>query len=249
MNPILILLKRDLLELKKSILVVLIFWFLMPLLIHIFLSIPLSNLIRVDIRYMSWSAPGIWITCSCMVAFLQSSERMRKLKSNSFQMEAILKAPISNFNLLTANTLRGMSYGLVQFFISIIITSILNHDNYSLLTLLTISIQMFFLIFHFATIGTFVGSSISNNNIFYSIIYFLFLCLAIGFGNFIPLKYYPESFLSIINLIPTVSSFENIRSIILQNIFNWTSFILTLLLSVFLSALNLIFSHKTFRRV
>jgi hypothetical protein len=108
---------------------------------------------------------------------------------------------------------------------------------------------MFFLILHFAVLGTLVGTIISNINLYFNLVCLLLLSLTIGLGNFIPLTYYPESFLSIITILPTVFSFENVRSIILHNQFNWLGFFLTLFLTLFISIVNLIFSYKIFRKI
>lgn len=249
MTPLIPLLKRDLLDFKKNIFSIFTFWILTPVFLHLFLSIPLSNIISIDIRYLSWASPGVWIATSCMAAFLQSANRMRKLQFTSGQMDAILKTPISNLDLLIATVVRGFLYGTSQFLISIIITSILNNEYYAFYILLIIIIQMLFLILHFAVLGTLIGGLVENNNLYYNIICFLFLSLTIGLGNFIPLSYYPESFSSIITFLPTVFSFENIRSIILHNQFNWLSFFLTLFLTFILSIFNLIISYKIFRKI
>ena len=249
MMPIITLLKRDLLDFKKNIFSIFTFWVLAPVFLHLFLSIPLSNIITIDIRYLSWASPGVWITTSCMAAFLQSANRMRKLQFTTGQMEAILKAPISNLDLLLSIIIRGVFYGIFQFIISILITSLLNNEYLAFYVLFIIIIQMLFLIFHFAVLGALIGGVVENDNLYYNIVCLLFLSLTIGLGNFIPLSYYPKSFLSIITFIPTVFSFENLRSIILHNPFNWLSFFLTLFLTFILSIFNLIISYKIFRKI
>ena len=99
MNPLLPLFKRELLEFKKHVFPTVLFWVLMPIVIHTFLAIPLSRIITMDIRYLNWSAGGIWITAAGMTAFLQSASRMRKIQFESQQIDALLKSPISNLDL------------------------------------------------------------------------------------------------------------------------------------------------------
>ena len=249
MTPLIPLLKRDLIDFKNNIFSIFTLFILTPVFLHLFLSIPLSNIISIDIRYLSWASPGVWITSSCMAAFLQSANRMRKLQFISDQIEAILKAPISNLDLLLSTIIRGVVYGIFQFIISIIITSLLNNEYLAFYVLLIIMIQMLFLVFHFAVLGTLIGGLVENDNLYYNIICLLFLSLTIGLGNFIPLSYYPKSFIYIITFIPTIFSFENVRSIILHNPFNWLSFFLTLFVTFILSIFNLIISYKIFRKI
>jgi ABC-type multidrug transport system permease subunit len=249
MNPLLPLFKRELLEFKKHVFPILLFWVLMPIIIHTLLAIPLSRLITMDIRYLNWSAAGIWITAAGMTAFLQSASRMRKIQFESQQIDALLKSPISNLDLITINIARGMMYGFGQFIVAILITSTLNHEYLSLGSFLILFIQMITLILHFSVLGTFVGILVSNGILFVNISFILFLAVTMGFGNFIPLKYYPPSFLSVINTIPTTTAFENVRSVILHNPFNWAGFLLTLLGTIFIGIITLIISHKIFRKL
>ena len=162
MNPLLPLFKRELLECKKHVFSTVLFWVLMPIVIHTFLAIPLSRIITMDIRYLNWSAGGIWITAAGMTAFLQSASRMRKIQFESQQIDALLKSPISNLDLLIINIARGMMYGVGQFIVAILITSTLNNEYLSLSSILIISIQMFTLILHFSVVGTLIGMLVSN---------------------------------------------------------------------------------------
>ena len=249
MNPIIPLFKRELLEFKKHAFSIILFWVLMPIIIHILLAIPLSRLIVVDIRYLNWSAAGVWITAAGMTAFLQSATRMRKIQFESEQIDALLKSPISNLDLIIVNISRGIMYGMGQFLVAIVITSTLNHEYQSLGNMLIITLQMFTLILYFSVLGTLIGMLISNHISFVNVSLILFLGVTMGFGNFIPLKYYPNSYLSVINTIPTTIAFENVRSVILYGPFNWAGFFLTLIGTILICIITLIVSHKVFRKI
>ena len=138
MNPIIPLFKRELLEFKKYAFSIILFWILTPIIIHTLLAIPLSRLITMDIRYLNWSAAGGGITASGMTAFLQSATRMRKIQFESRQIDALLKSPISNLDLIIINISRGIMYGIGQLLVAIIITSTLNHEYQSLGNMLII---------------------------------------------------------------------------------------------------------------
>ena len=249
MNPIIPLFKRELLEFKKHAFSIILFWVLTPIIIHTLLAIPLSRLITMDIRYLNWSAAGVWITASGMTAFLQSATRMRKIQFESRQIDALLKSPISNLDLIIINISRGIMYGIGQLLVAIVITSTLNHEYQSLGNMLIIIFQMFTLILHFSVLGTLIGMLVSNHISFVNISFILLLGVTMGFGNFIPLKYYPDSYLSVINTIPTTTAFENVRSVILYGPFNWAGFFLTLIGTILICIITLIISHKVFRKI
>ena len=64
------LLKRDWIEFKKYVFSIFLFWILMPILIHIFLAIPLSRLIIVDIRSnKEWETTGTIMQSKKITAF------------------------------------------------------------------------------------------------------------------------------------------------------------------------------------
>ena len=73
MTPVIPMLQRDWIEFKKHALFTILFWVLMPILIHTLLAIPLSRLISMDIRYLNWSAAGVWISSTGMRAFIEST--------------------------------------------------------------------------------------------------------------------------------------------------------------------------------
>ena len=115
MSVIIPLLKRDWIEFRKHALVILLFWVLMPVLIHISLAIPLSRLIILDVRYLNWSSAGVWITTACITAFLITSIYLRKIRVESEQIEAILQSPVTNMELLSVIILKGVIFGFCQF--------------------------------------------------------------------------------------------------------------------------------------
>ncbi len=249
MNVFRPLLLRELYDLKNHFISVLFFWFLMPVILHIFLAIPLSLVIHMDIRYLNWSAGGIWIVTSGLTAFLQSANRMRKIQYETSQIDALLKAPLTNLDLLLMTILRGVLYGIGQFVIALIITTTLNNEYLGLNGLMVVSFQMFTLILHFAVLGTFLGLIIPGRMVFTNISFFIFLFISFGLGNFIPLDLFPESYLSIIEAIPTTWAFANLKTVIVHTPFNWQGFFFTLMGTIIIFIISLIASHKLFRKL
>ena len=249
MTPIIPLLKRDWIEFRKHALYVILFWVLIPILIHTFLAIPLSRLIFMDIRYLNWSAAGVWICSSGMTAFFESATRLRKIHFETSQIDAILQSPVTNLELLSAIMIRGVIFGLCQFVFAVCITSTLNHEYFGIANILFITIQMLVIILFFAVLGTIFGLVISNRIIFIQSSFILFLFLSLSMGTFIPMSYYPDGFTSIIGNIPLTTVFGNIQGIITHESIQWSSFFLTIGLIIIFAIIAQIISHNIFRRI
>ena len=249
MTPVIPMLKRDWIEFRKHAIFTILFWVLIPILIHAFLAIPLSRLIFMDIRYLNWSAPGVWISSAGMIAFLETANRLRKIHFETSEIDAILQSPVTNFELLSVIMLRGVIFGFCQFVVAILITSMLNYEYFGTVNILFISLQMLVIILFFSALGTMFGLMISNSMVFIQSSFVLFLMLSLGMGLFIPLSYYPDGFTSIIGNIPITIVFENIQAIITHDPIQWVSFFLTIGLIIIIVIITLIISHNIFRRI
>ena len=249
MTPVIPMIKRDWIEFRKYAIFTILFWVLIPILIHIFLAIPLSRLISMDIRYLNWSAAGVWISSSGMIAFFESATRLRKIHFETRQIDAILQSPVTNLELLSVIILRGVIFGLCQFVFAICITSTLNHEYFDIANILFITVQMLVIISFFSVLGTIFGLVISNRMIFIQSSFILFLFLSLSMGTFIPMSYYPDGFTSIIGNIPLTTVFGNIQAIITHESIQWASFFLTIGLIIIMSIITLIISHNIFRRI
>ena len=142
MNNIIILIRRDWLEFKNIFLGSIISMMLIPIMLHIFLSVPLSSIINMEIRYLNWSVAGVWIVSSSIVALLASSISLFRNNIEGSHINGILQTPVTNIELLLVNIVKGLCYGVFQFLISVIITSILNSEYLNLIQLLLIFSQI-----------------------------------------------------------------------------------------------------------
>jgi len=241
--------KRDWYGFRKQSLAYLVLWIFIPILIHLLLAIPLSRFISLEVRYLNWAAAGIWVTSAGMSSFLETSLRMRKIIYETDQIEAILQSPISNFELVTALSLRGVIFGFIQFICAIFITCTLNHEYLGTLSIFMIIIQVMAIILFFSVLGTLVGLLISRRNIFIQFSLALFIIISLGMGGFIPISSYPESYLAIVEKIPLIVVLQNIQSIIIHQNIQWTSFFITIVLTIFIFIIMLIISNKVFRNI
>ena len=249
MNVIIPLIKRDWLEFKKYFLSILFFWILMPILMHVFLAIPLSRLITLDVRYLNWSSAGVWITTACMMSFLITSIHLRKIRVGSQQIEVILQSPVTNMELISVIILKGMIFGFCQFACAIFITSTLNHEYFSIGQIAIIMSQMLVIIFSFSAFGTLIGLIISNSMAFIQFSFTIFLFTSVGMGIFIPMSYYPDGYLSIMERIPFTSVFGNIQAAIINDPIHWPGLFLTIGITGIIIIISLILSHKIFRSI
>ena len=246
---ILPLLKRDWYGFRKHFLAYLALWILIPILIHLLLAIPLSHIISLEVRYLNWASVGIWVTSAGMASFLETAQRISKINYESSQIDTILQSPISNFELLTVLTLRGVIFGFIQFIFSIFITCTLNHEYLGILSILMIIIQVMAVILFFSVLGMLLGLLISNRTIIIQLSLVLFIIISLGMGAFIPIRSYPDSYLAIITQIPLTIVFQNMQSIIIHQSIQWASFFLTLLIITLLFFISLITSNKVFRNI
>jgi len=217
--------------------------------IHLLLAIPLSRIISLEVRYLNWAAAGIWVSSAGMAAFLESALRARKINYETGQIDVILQSPISNLEILTVLLLRGVIFGFIQFVFAIFITCTLNHEYLGTVSILMIIIQVMAVILFFSALGLLMGVHISNQIVFIKFSLALFLIISLGLGSFIPISSYPESYLAIVNKIPLMTVCQNLQSIIIHQNIQWTSFFLTLLLTVLLFLITLITSNKVFRNI
>jgi len=249
MNAISPLLKRDWLEFRKHALSIISFWVLMPILIHVSMSIPLSMFISLNIRYLNWSSAGVWIATSSMVSFLITSRHLLKFHVESQQIDAILQSPITNLQLISLIIIKGSIYGICQFLFAIFITSTLNQAYFSISQIAMIFSQMIIIILTFSALGTLFGLIIPNGMTLIHIYSILFLLLSVGMGTFIPLDNYPGAYVSIIEKIPITFVFKNVQAAIINDPIQWLNYFLTIGMLFIIIVISLIITHKVFRKV
>ena len=243
-----VLLYRDWLNIKKNGISLLGIFTMFPMLLHLFLSIPLSNIISLDIRYLNWAAPGIWVTASGLLAFCIAILRMKKIKHDSGQLDALLKTPLRNGEIIFSVIIMATLLGLVQALISIAITVLLNNENLGFGQILLILLQIIPLINFYAILGTLLGIFIKDGIVLISIILLMFLILALSIGSFLPLTIFPTNYVEVVSLLPLTSIINSCQMIIQNGTITYIGIFLTFLLNIFLVLLTIVVSYKTFRK-
>ncbi len=243
-----VLLYRDWLNIKKNGISLLVIFTMLPMLLHLFLSIPLSNIISLDIRYLNWAAPGIWVTASGLLAFCIAILRMKKIKHDSGQLDALLKTPLRNGEIIFSVIIMATLLGLVQALISIAITVLLNNENLGFGQILLILLQIIPLINFYAILGTLLGIFIKDGIVLISLILLMFLILALSIGSFLPLTIFPTNYVEVVSLLPLTSIINSCQMIIQNGTITYIGIFLTFLLNIFLVLLTIVVSYKTFRK-
>ena len=243
-----VLLYRDWLNIKKNGISLLGIFTMLPMLLHLFLSIPLSNIISLDIRYLNWAAPGIWVTASGLLAFCIAILRMKKIKHDSGQLDALLKTPLRNGEIIFSVIITATLLGLVQALISIAITVLLNNENLGFGQILLILLQIIPLINFYAILGTLLGIFIKDGIVLISLILLMFLILALSIGSFLPLTIFPTNYVEAVSLLPLTSIINSCQMIIQNGTITYIGIFLTFLLNIFLVLLTIVVSYKTFRK-
>ena len=243
-----VLLYRDWLNIKKKGISLLVIFTMMPMLLYLFLSIPLSNIISLDIRYLNWAAPGIWVTASGLLAFCIAILRMKKIKHDSGQLDALLKTPLRNGEIIFSVIIMATLLGLVQALISIVITVLLNNENLGFGQILLILLQIIPLINFYAIMGTLLGILIKDGIVLISIILLMFLILALSIGSFLPLTIFPTNYVEVVSLLPLTSIINSCQMIIQNGTITYIGIFLTFSLNIFLVLLTIVISYKTFRQ-
>ena len=124
------LLRRELYVLKYNLIPFICIWMLLPMAIYLFISIPFSGQISIDvINYINWSSIGNAVYSSSILAYLLSSMLILKYKNKTSFSNLMLAAPQTNSQHLGAIVIWASMIGLVQFLFSIVITQTLNSSN------------------------------------------------------------------------------------------------------------------------
>tara|TARA_Y100000590_G_C15731067_1_gene1017045 strand:+ start:1479 stop:2219 length:741 start_codon:yes stop_codon:yes gene_type:complete len=235
MNIIKILLKKEFIVLKKSFIAYLMLFAISPLLLYLFLSIPLSYAFHsMKPIYMVWSSSGVWIVSSLFLVYLLHSMYLL----NNYKVEYVRSLPILSYQYLFSGYIYGIVIGVIELIISIIVISSINFDYISFFNLLKI-------------IFIFIPSVLIVCNISFFVVRFLYfdiyitisniillLLLSFGIGAFIPLNSFPESYSNIIQYLPIASTVYNIQKVVASEVVYFSMIFISIFYMVMFTLIN-----------
>ncbi len=241
--------KRDFYELRRNFIFYFAIFSLFPIITYLLLVIPLSFFIFTEVRYLNWSAPGIWVVCSVMASFFSTSIRLYELKYETKEIDAILATPITNSSFLISILVRGLLFGMIQFIFSLMITSFLNNEYFGVLNLILIFAHILIIVSFFSILGAIIGLIIKNIMFLMQFSIALFMFLSLGMDLFIPIEAFPDSYSIILNKFPLITLFKNIQFVIIHGEINWLGYFITLLMSLAFFFITLAIYSKALRKI
>tara|TARA_B100000029_G_scaffold219396_1_gene217126 strand:- start:1592 stop:2338 length:747 start_codon:yes stop_codon:yes gene_type:complete len=248
MNPTLVLLKRNFFSIRRDMFSNVLLYILFPLMIHMFILIPLSKIIILDIKFFIWSSSGLLFVCSGYLSFYESMHRFQKIRFETKQLDVYMRSPISNMHILLFNILTGIILGTSQLLIGILFLIWLNNIIFNIFTIILLISQVLPVIILMSTLGTMMGSIVQKNATSILINILIFLFMTFGVGGFIPLSHFPAMYIEIISIIPLTGILQNIQKIIHNDAISILNIFLTLFVSVALYLFNLVYSYKYFKK-
>ncbi len=211
MNKIKLLIYKEFLIIKKSIILYLTLFLMFPLLLYLFFSIPLS-LVFLNMKpiYVIWSSSGIWLISSLFITYLTHSLYLER----NYKSESMQSLPILSSHYLFAGYIYAIIISVIELIFSIILTSTMTNDYipfFDFIKLILIVIPSVVLI---CNLSYLMNSTCKNNftKNFFNIVFFLML--SFGFGSFIPLSFFPDSYMNIVLYLPFSSTISNVQNIV-----------------------------------
>ena len=173
---------------------------------------------------------------------------MKKIKHESEQLDALLKTPLRNSEIIFSVIIISTLLGFVQGLVSISLTILLNNEYLGIGQILLILLQIIPLINFYAILGTLFGIVIKNEIALIGMILLMFLILALSIGSFLPLANFPINYVFVINKFPLTTIISSCQMIIQNSTITYIGIFLTILINMFLVLVTLVLSFKTFRK-
>ena len=239
------LLRRELYVLKYNLIPFICIWMLLPMAIYLFISIPFSGQISIDvINYINWSSIGNAVYSSSILAYLLSSKLILKYKNKTSFSNLMLAAPQTNSQHLGAIVIWASMIGLVQFLFSIVITQTLNSSNLFFLDKILIMIYGLPIIIFVSNLAIFVHLIVDRKLIQTLVNSILIIFFLFSSGLFLTLNQAPL----LLSYSPLYQTIINMQNIIMINSSVIYPSIIVLVLSAILFVINLVISYKVLRK-
>ncbi len=242
MNIIKILITREFLIIKNAMLKYFFILILSPLMLYLFLTIPLSVIVK-DVKpiYIVWSAPGIWIVTTLYLVYLFNFSFYER----NFNNEMMKSTPVQSYQYLFASYLFSLIIGLFQLLISIIIISSLNSDYISFINLLAFCFLISPAIIIISCISCVIYFFVNNKIISLFSHIMIFLLISFGLGSFIPIDRFPEDYMNIVQYFPISGTILNFQKIISSELIFFNLIFVSFFYLILFGVINLLIIDKS----
>jgi hypothetical protein len=215
---------------------------LSPLMLYLFLTIPLSVIVK-DVKpiYIVWSAPGIWIVTTLYLVYLFNFSFYER----NFNNEMMKSTPVQSYQYLFASYLFSLIIGLFQLLISIIIISSLNSDYISFINLLAFCFLISPAIIIISCISCVIYFFVNNKIISLFSHIMIFLLISFGLGSFIPIDRFPEDYMNIVQYFPISGTILNFQKIISSELIFFNLIFVSFFYLILFGVINLLIIDKS----
>ena len=195
---ILILLKREFSIILKNINSYLLYLFIFPSVLYLFLVTPFYDILRSasGMHYIYHAFPAILFLSSSFLSFCIPLFIIKRdvHESNYFTYLQTLNINIYIYKIYLTLVSLCMSY--IQFFISLfILTQLASSIIITFNQIIMFSIAIFPIILLMSLIGVLFSNFTESNHSMIMTLIFMFLFLSFGVGSFIPVEYFSETFI------------------------------------------------------
>ena len=239
------LLKKELLSMKKIFVSFLLILILFPLFLYLFICMPLSMVV-VDTKpiYINLSASGIWVVSTIFIVYIYSGFLFNKNLSS----ESLISLPISAWHLFLSNYFFLLLLGYLQLTISVIFISTINQDyisffNYILLLIIFLPIILIVLCVSFL-INLFTKNNIHKH--FLNVVFFI--VISFGYGSFLPLYFFPNIYTQYVKYFPISGLILNSQNIISTEPIMFSYFLISIFTALIFSVIVLLLLDKNIKK-
>mgnify|MGYP001187133024 CR=1 FL=1 len=198
MKSLLILLKREFLILSKNINSLIIFLFIFPIILYLFLVTPFYDILRSTsgMHYIYHAFPGILFLSTSFVSFLVPMNIINRDMHQSDYFFYLRSLNITIFSYISYVLLASFFISYLQFFISITLLIRLSPNfliSWKQIFLFSIAIMPS--VVFVSLISLLLSNFIKSNFSMIVSLIFTFLFLSFGVGSFIPIEYFSDRFI------------------------------------------------------
>ena len=239
------LLRKEFLSLTKIFISFLSILVLFPLFLYLFICLPLSMaIINTKPVYINLSASGIWVVTTLFTTYIYSGIMLKK----NLLSDSLISLPISAWQFLVSNYIFLLILGFIQLTISIICISTINQDYLSFLNYITILLIFCPTIIIISCISFFIFLFTKSRIYKYFLNIFFFMVISFGYGSFIPLLFFPDSYTGYVIYFPIPGLILNSQNIISSEPIIFSYFLTSVLCSLILSVIVLLLLDKNIKR-
>ena len=197
MDSILILLKREILIIRKNITSYLFYIFIYPIILYLFLVTPFYRLLQPSsgMNYLYHGFPAILFLCTLIIGFGFPLIISKRDRHDNPYFHFILSLNVSVYSYIISIILISLLLAYCQFFVSLFLIIQLSGS------IIITSKQLFYFIIIifpssllFILLGLLFSHFIKSTYSLVMSLIFLFSFLTFGIGSFIPIEYFPDNY-------------------------------------------------------